>query len=120
MIMLAIRTRFTLLLLFSFLTCAVFSQAPAKKTIAVKTTTPPKIDGMLDDEAWKNAPVATDFIEFSPNSGRHETPENRTEIKILYDDNAIYVGARMYETSAKKVAHELVNRDNVGTSDFLG
>jgi hypothetical protein len=120
MTLFAIRTRFSFILLFAFITCFVFAQDQVKKTIAIKTTTPPKIDGLLDDEAWKNAPVATDFVEFSPVAGRHEIQENRTEVKILYDDNAIYIGARMYETSAKKVAHELVNRDNVGTSDFVG
>src|SRR5260221_11718443 len=99
MTLFAIRTRFTLLLLFSFLTCSVFSQAPVKKVVAIKTTSPPKIDGLLDDEAWKNAPIATDFVELSPNAGLHETQENRTEVKILYDDDAIYIGARMYETS---------------------
>src|SRR3978361_1584104 len=110
MTLFAIRIRFTFLLSFSFITCFVFAQAPVKKSVAIKTTTPPKIDGLLDDDAWKNAPIATDFVEYSPVSGRHETQENRTEIKILYDDDAIYVGARMYETSVKKVAHELVNR----------
>ncbi len=118
--MFAIRTGFVFLLLFSFTTGFVFAQAPVKKTTAIKTTVPPKIDGLLDDHAWENAPVATDFVELNPVSGRHETQENRTEIKILYDDDAIYIGARMYETSEKKVAHELVNRDHVGTSDFVG
>lgn len=96
------------------------AQEPAKKLVAVKTTTPPKIDGLLDDEIWKNIPIATDFVENSPKAGLHETAENRTEVKIMYDDDAVYIGARMFETSAKKVAHELVNRDNVGTSDFMG
>lgn len=101
------------------LTCSVFAQDTVKKTIAVKTTNPPKIDGLLDDDAWKNAPIATDFVEIQPVAGTHESKENRTEVKILYDDNALYVGARMYEKTSK-VAHELVNRDNVGTSDFMG
>ncbi|MGN6178546.1 MAG: DUF5916 domain-containing protein [Mucilaginibacter sp.] len=111
--------KLTILICSLFLAGAVFAQDTVKKTIAIKTTNPPKIDGLLDDDAWKNAPIATDFVEFSPVSGKHESNENRTEVKILYDDDAIYVGARMYETTSK-VAHELVNRDNVGTSDFVG
>lgn len=109
----------TLICSFFFITHTVFAQDTVKKTIAIKTINPPKIDGLLDDDAWKNAPIATDFVEYSPVSGKHESNENRTEVKILYDDNAIYIGARMYETTSK-VAHELVNRDNVGTSDFVG
>lgn len=109
-----------LTLLITFFCSTAFSQAPFKKLVAVKATTTPKIDGILDDDAWKNVPIATDFVELQPVAGKHETPDERTEIKIIYDDNAIYVGARMYETSAKKVSKELVNRDNIGTSDFIG
>jgi len=111
--------KLTILICSLFLAGSVFAQDSVKKTIAIRTNDPPKIDGLLDDNAWKNAPIATDFVEYSPVSGRHESNENRTEVKILYDDNAVYIGARMYETTSK-VAHELVNRDNVGTSDFVG
>ncbi|RWY52622.1 hypothetical protein EPL05_10455 [Mucilaginibacter gilvus] len=78
------------------------------------------MDGVLDDAAWQNAPIATDFVELRPNAGNHEKPEERTEVKIIYDNNAIYIGARMYETSADKVAKEIATRDNVGNADFLG
>lgn len=98
--------------------CCAFAQPAFKKTIAVKTTNPPKIDGNLDDAAWQNVPAATDFIELTPTAGLHEKPEQRTEIKIVYDDNAVYVGARMWETG--KVARELTTRDNVANDDFIG
>jgi hypothetical protein len=113
--------RYFYFILFLFLSALnVLAQPAIKKLNAVKTTIAPKIDGLLDDEIWKNAQVATDFVELNPTAGRHEKPEERTEVRILYDNTAIYVGARMYETSSSKVAHELVNRDNVGNSDFLG
>jgi len=111
--------KLTILICSLFLAGSVLAQEQVKRTDAIRTSNPPKIDGLLDDDAWKNAPIATDFVENSPVSGRHESNENRTEVKILYDDNAVYIGARMYETTSK-VAHELVNRDNVGTSDFVG
>jgi hypothetical protein len=96
------------------------AQPKVKKLQATKTTIAPKIDGILDDDVWKNAAIATDFVELNPVAGKHEKPEERTEIRILYDNNAIYVGARMYETGPDKVARELVNRDNIGNSDFIG
>ncbi len=108
------------LLLSVFLTHAAFSQVPVKKLMAIKTGKPPKIDGSLDDEVWKNAPIATDFVELNPTAGRHEKKEERTEVKILYDDNAVYIGARMYETSPDKVARELTTRDNIANDDFIG
>jgi len=109
---------YTILLL--FVCCCAFAQPQIKKLTAVKTDKPPKIDGILDDDIWKNAPIATDFVENQPVAGRHEKPEERTEVKIAYDDNAIYVAARMYETSEQKVARELTTRDNIANDDYLG
>lgn len=108
-------------LLILSLSLTAFSQIKEKKTlVASKTATPPKMDGALDDAVWQNVPFATDFVELQPNAGRHEKNEERTEVKIIYDNNAIYIGARMYETSADKVAKELATRDNVGNADFIG
>ncbi len=112
--------QFYLLIIFCVLCCITLAQTPVKKLKATKITSAPKIDGVLDDEVWKTAPIATDFVELNPVAGTHEKPEERTEVRILYDNTAIYVGARMYETSADKVAHELVSRDNIGASDFIG
>jgi len=103
------------------LICGIsFAQPPVKKLQATKTTIAPKIDGVLDDEVWKTAPIATDFVELNPVAGRHEKPEERTEVRILYDNTAIYIGARMYETGPEKIARELATRDNVGNADFIG
>src|SRR6185369_14157046 len=62
---------------------------------AFKAIQAPKIDGNLDDAAWKDAPVATDFIQNFPTFGIPAT--TRTVVRIIYDDNAIYVGAYMYD-----------------------
>ncbi|MGZ3765495.1 MAG: DUF5916 domain-containing protein [Mucilaginibacter sp.] len=96
------------------------SQSTVKKLVAVKTNTPPKIDGILDDDIWKNVPVATDFVELLPVAGLHEKNEDRTEIKIIYDNTAIYIAARMYEKDPGKIARELTTRDSVANDDFLG
>ncbi|HCN82842.1 MAG TPA: hypothetical protein DIT07_04375 [Sphingobacteriaceae bacterium] len=91
-----------------------------KTTTAVRTEHPPKIDGILDDEVWRNVPIATDFIEQRPTPGKHEKNENRTEIKIIYDNNAIYVAAHMYDEKPDSIARELTTRDRIANSDFLG
>ncbi|MDB5125059.1 MAG: hypothetical protein JWP94_3188 [Mucilaginibacter sp.] len=104
----------------AWITNSAFSQQTAKKIVAIKIAKPPKIDGVLDDEVWKNAPIATDFVELNPVAGRHEKKEERTEVKIVYDNSAIYVAARMYETSPDKIAQELTTRDNVANDDFIG
>lgn len=112
--------KFLLSLVLCCLTIKALSQPVVKKLEAVKTNVAPKIDGDLTDEVWKNIPIATDFIENNPVAGRHEKPEERTEVKIIYDNTAIYVGARMYETSADRVARELTTRDRIANDDFFG
>jgi hypothetical protein len=88
---------------------------PAKRTIAAI-----KIDGNIDEAAWKEAPLATDFIEFKPTPGKLEATTNKTEIYILYDNTAIYVAGYCHEKTLDSVSRELIGRDNVGINDFVG
>ncbi len=90
-----------------------------RKFNAVRTDHSPKIDGELDDRVWKETKPASDFIEFKPLPGRLEPRERRTEVKIVYDNTAIYIGARMYDVP-DSIFRELMPRDNLNNSDFLG
>lgn len=95
------------------LVCAsVFSQ---QKTLqATKITQAPKIDGNLDDAVWANAPVLSNFIQNFPTYG---IPASKnTEVKILYDNNAIYVGAYMYDDPAL-IRKQITARDGESQSD---
>lgn len=109
-----------LLLVLIFCCAFCFAQDPAKQKqlSALRTVETPKIDGLLDDACWVNAPIATDFFEIRPVPGRVERQNRRTEMKVLYDDVAIYVYARMYDNK-DSVSHELVSRDNIGNADFI-
>jgi hypothetical protein len=60
----------------------------------VRTDTPPVIDGVLDDEVWQRAAIIDDLHQANP--VEYAQPSERTEIYLLYDDDALYVGARMY------------------------
>lgn len=99
-----------------------FGQLPiaVKKAVAARIAVPPRVDGVLDDESWSAAAVMTDFIEHRPKAGKPEKHSQRTEVRIVYDDVAVYVAARMYEENPDSIAHELVARDRVGNSDFIG
>lgn len=90
-----------------------------KKILAVRAKQAPRIDGSLDDAVWQSVPIAGNFVEQKPVPGKIEPKEVRTEVKVLYDDYAIYVGARMYD-HPDSVVHELVSRDQVGNADFFG
>ncbi len=91
------------------------SAYPQQKSLqAIKTSQAPKIDGNLDDAAWGNAPILTDFIQNFPTYG---LPVSRkTEVKILYDNSAIYVGAYLYDDPAL-IRKQITARDGEGQSD---
>ena len=74
------------------------------------------IDGRLDDAAWAAAKPITELIQGVPNEGK--PPTQRTEIRILYDAGAIYIGARMFDSlGAKGVRSALARRDQVMNGD---
>lgn len=84
------------------------STAQTKFLQAVKSEQAPKLDGKLDDDAWKNVPIALDFIENFPDYGK---PCNqRTEVKIIYTEDAIFVGAYLFDTSSQ-IRKQLTQRD---------
>ncbi|HXV15758.1 MAG TPA: hypothetical protein VD758_03205, partial [Gemmatimonadaceae bacterium] len=54
------------------------------------------IDGKLDEAAWAAATPIGDLTQSVPNEGKAAT--EKTEIRVLYDDAAIYIGARMFDS----------------------
>src|SRR6202171_3155529 len=70
------------------------------------------IDGRLDESAWARATPITDLVQSLPDEGKPAS--QRTEIRILYDASAIYIGARMYDSlGAKGVRSVLARRDQL-------
>lgn len=94
-------------------------EKPVLTIPAKRVGSPIKLDGTIDDAAWKDAPLATNFIEWRPNTGLKETYAARTEMYILYDDEAIYVAGYCHEASADSVSKELAGRDGIGSNDFV-
>jgi len=77
----------------------------------------PEIDGRLDDAVWALAEVITDFTQRDPNEG--EPASERTEAWVLYDDGALYVGIRAYDSEPDKIVGQLTRRDQHSESDWL-
>ncbi|WP_210520586.1 DUF5916 domain-containing protein [Hymenobacter terricola] len=92
--------------------------APKRQLQATRISTPPKLDGALDEAVWQTAPIASKFYELEPTPGRPE--KYPTEVRVLYDDAAIYVGAIMHDVSQDSILRELSDRDNIGNSDWFG
>jgi hypothetical protein len=109
------------LALFLFLssTIAAFSQHPRKQLEALKTDSQIIIDGYLDETEWRNALPATDFFQYDPYNGAPATEQ--TEIRILYDDVAIYIGAMMFDSAPDSILTELGFRDTDDlNNDYIG
>ena len=84
--------------------------------MAVQTPAPPAIDGRLDDEVWVLAPIIGGFTQRDPDEGAPES--ERTDVRVLYDDHAIYVGARLYDRQV--VTTRLGRRDmELSSSDWF-
>jgi hypothetical protein len=105
-------------LIFSLLyTFTTYSQ---KKVLQAKPTTENiAIDGKINEEIWKSATVASNFIMFEPDNGKPISAEKKTEVKIVYDNDAIYVSALLYDNEPDKIQKELTNRDVFGVSDHF-
>ncbi|MDO1500690.1 DUF5916 domain-containing protein [Winogradskyella maritima] len=95
-----------------------FSQT--KKQLKIeRTEEAPKIDGNINETVWNDAEIATDFIQFRPEIGIQDPYETRTEVKVTYDDKAIYVAAYIYDDPAL-IMRQFTARDDFGQSDFFG
>ena len=106
-----------LVLFISFLIAGVTFSQEIKSIAAFKINAESNIDGVLDESFWASSEIATDFIQNSPVAGAPSI-EN-TEIKIVYDDNAIYVGATMYD-DRDSMTMTLSQRDDLGNADWFG
>lgn len=87
----------------------------AQKSLqAVKVSEAPKLDGKLDDAAWQNAPSATDFVINFPDFGK--SCSKPTEVKVVYDNDAIYIGAHMFDKPSE-IKKQLTQRDKEARQD---
>ena len=103
-----------------FLILINFSSYSQKKILQAKSTVENiTIDGKSNEEAWKSAPIATDFIMFEPDNGKPISENKKTVVKVLYDNNAIYVLALLHDDEPNKISKELTNRDVFGISDHF-
>ena len=77
---------------------------------AVRTHTPPVIDGVLDEEVWSQAPAVNGFTQQEPQEGQPATQP--TEVRILYDDRALYIGAWLHDSDPSRIVEGEHRRDS--------
>jgi len=82
---------------------------------AIRTTEKVVVDGTLNDAAWAKAPVEWDFTQRDPIEGKE--PSEKTEIRIVYDDTAIYFGVRLFDHEPQKIVRQFSRRDDFADAD---
>ena len=86
--------------------------------VAARRTGDIRLDGRLDEPAWQAAQPAGGFIQSYPKAG--EKAPDPTEVRVLYDDDALYVGIRLFDQHPDSIAAQLARRDATGIySDWV-
>ncbi|MFV8225941.1 DUF5916 domain-containing protein [Christiangramia aquimixticola] len=91
-----------------------------KEYTAIRIENPPKIDGILDEDIWDKANVANNFVMVEPGDGDPIPAERATQVKVVYDNEAIYIAAVMLESEPEKTIRQFTQRDNLQQSEFFG
>jgi len=87
---------------------------------AVRLTGAIDVDGQLDEPAYRDVPSISDFIQVEPQQGPPAT--QKTEVWILFDDEAIYVSFRCWESNPERMIADEMRRDsfNIPNQEFVG
>ncbi|MBX7052710.1 MAG: carbohydrate binding family 9 domain-containing protein [Flavobacteriales bacterium] len=96
----------------------VMAQFEKKNLEAFHFEEAPAINGVLDDPCWKDAPIADGFIMDNPFPGK--PLEQKTEVKVVYNHEAIFIGFFCYDTAPDSILSQLSGRDVSGNTDYCG
>ena len=93
------------------------SQRKEERAVRIQGEPPPHIDGRLDDPAWSQAVFVSDFLQKEPDEGA--PPTDSTWVGVLYDDNALYIGARMFSDHPEQIRGDVNRRDEPGNAEQI-
>jgi len=92
------------------------SQNPQQKVLqAVRVNHPPKIDGRLDDEAWRRVVPISDFVQYEPENGA--APTETTFVYLCYDENNLYIAFDCRDSEPQKIIADITPRGEVWSND---
>lgn len=94
---------------------AVIGGGMQKSVAIVRTDTPPIIDGRLDDAAWQNAAIVDDLHELQPIE--YAPASERTVIRLTYSDDALYIGAMLYDSDPEQITARIMRQGEFLWSD---
>jgi hypothetical protein len=87
----------------------------SKKIHAVRVASSISVDGVLGEGDWKNAETLSDFQQYDPVEGAD--PTEKTDVRVLFDDNALYIGIVCHDSDPNGIVKQLTRRDRTAQSD---
>ena len=93
----------------------IYGGTSTKSVVATRTPLPPNIDGDLSEPQWRHAVPVSGFQQFDPVEGAAPTEE--TIVRILYDDQALYIGVMCKDSDPSEIVYQLTRRDRTVQSD---
>jgi hypothetical protein len=109
---------FTICLAIGFASLNAEGQESRKIATIVRTAIPPTLDGQLNKPEWDNALVIDDFHQYEPID--HGDPSEKSVFYLLYDDENLYIGARLFDKNASDIsARQLIQGQSVEADDRI-
>ncbi|WP_251742373.1 DUF5916 domain-containing protein [Gramella sp. AN32] len=102
-----------------------FGNSSAQKTSERKVfqvsriTSEPEIDGIFNEDIWRNLPSAENFVMVEPGDGKSIPASHDTKVQIAYNDEAIFFAVRLLENEPNELVKQFTQRDNLQQSDFF-
>lgn len=93
------------------------AQPSAQVAVATRVTRAPRVDGRLDEPLWQRAQPVDRFTQQRPVPGKGAT--ERTEVYFVYDNEALYVGARMHRADPSAISRTMTRRDGFGNAERI-
>ena len=109
---------FIISFLLLFISYSVHSQKKVLNTQSI--TEPILIDGKFDEYVWKTVDTATNFVMLEPDNGVQIPVEKEGYVRVMYDNEALYISAILKDNTPDKILKEITERDNFGTADHFG
>jgi hypothetical protein len=113
------KRRFVTAVLCLGLSSSAFAQSPAEYRVP-RAPEPPKLDGILDDQVWTQAPMPTgQWVSYNPNRGDKMPDVYKTDVRIAYDDRNIYFAFHCFDNEPGKIRTTIAKRDAAFSDDWI-
>ncbi|MGE5361841.1 MAG: DUF5916 domain-containing protein [Bacteroidales bacterium] len=109
--------RFLVAVLLAFVPLPLRAAPPAEPFHPTRITTPPRIDGVLDDEAWQTATQVSDFKTWRPDF--EKDPQGKTTVYAAYDAENMFFAFRAFDAEPSRIKASMASRDSIRPDDWI-